>query len=133
MTTLKEFRDDYYGFSSTASEVCRKLGFAGIAVVWIFKAEQVGKFLLSQDLLWAGVLIVASLSADLFQYVWASLIWGWFWRTNEKRGVKDDKELKAPRYLNWPTLFFFWGKLILMGIAYVLLLKFLLATIGVKN
>ncbi len=133
MSTLKDFRDDYYSFSAAASEVCRKLGYAGIAVIWIFKVERTGTYLLAEDLRWAGMFIVASLAADLLHYVWASLAWGWFWRSNEKRGVKEGDVLTAPVWLNWPTLFFFWGKLLLMAISYAYLLKFLVVSIGVKN
>lgn len=79
MATLKEFRDGYHELSGTASEVSRNLGFAGIAVIWIFKADLPEKaYTLAPELYHAGVVIVLSLALDLLQYVFSSLIWGAF-------------------------------------------------------
>lgn len=133
MPTLVEYRDDYYALSGKASDVVRSLGFAGIAVIWIFKSAQPeGKYILPLDLYWAGLLIVASLALDLLQYALGALIWGAFWRLNEKSGVLDDEKLDAPSYFNWPALICFWGKLLTMIIAYALVLVYLLHNLLVR-
>jgi hypothetical protein len=126
MTTLQEYRDDYYEFSKQASDVSRKLAFAGIAVIWIFKADLPdNSYALAPELFYAGIAIVASLTLDLLHYGLSSLIWGWFWRHKEKTGVKLTDNLDAPSYFNRPALVCFWGKLATMTIAYGYLSCFL--------
>lgn len=124
---LEDCRKAYYDFSGKASDIARQLGFAGIAVIWLFKAngDGDGYYALHSNLFLAGLLIVAALSLDLFQYVFSAAIWGFFSRRIEKRGAKATGTVDAPIYLNWPGLFFFWTKLIVMMIAYGVLLRFL--------
>ena len=131
MATLKDFRDAYHELSGTASEVSRKLGFAGIAVIWIFKADLPGKaYTLAPELYQAGVMIVLSLALDLLQYIFGSLIWGAFWRSKEKGGATESQEITAPPFFNWPAIACYWGKLIVMVDAYYYLLRFLLGHIS---
>jgi hypothetical protein len=134
MPTLKDYRDNYEEFSGTASEVSRKLGFAAIAVIWIFKDDVVaGKsYALAPDLYSAGIAVVLSLGFDLFQYVFNSLIWDAYWRLKEKAGVKENAKIDAPAFFNWPALFFFWTKLTLMVVAYSYLLLFLVQHVSAK-
>lgn len=131
MATLKEFKDSYYELSGIASDVSRKLGFAGIAVIWVFKTDLTEKaYTLAPELYCAGVFIVLSLALDLLQYVFGSFIWGVFWRSKEKSGATDSQQITAPPCYNWPALVLFWGKLLLMVIAYYYLLKFLLGHVS---
>lgn len=131
MATLKDFRTDYQQLSGIASEVSRKLGFAGIAIIWIFKVDSANNtFTLATELYYAGTFIVLSLALDLLQYLSGSLTWGLYWRYKEKEGVAEDAEIKAPRYFNWPAVAFFWLKLVLMIIAYYQLLEFMLSHIS---
>ncbi|HWR77816.1 MAG TPA: hypothetical protein VN283_11480 [Thiobacillus sp.] len=131
MSTLKDFRDSYYELSGTASEVSRQLGFAGIAVIWIFKADLPEKaFALAPELYHAGTFIILSLAFDLLQYLFGSLIWGAYWRYKESRGATDKTQIEAPPYFNWPAIVCFWAKLALMVVAYCFLLKFLLGHIS---
>lgn len=126
MTTLAGFRDAYQELSGTASEVSRKLGFAAIAVIWIFKADLPQKtYALPPELFMAGFLVVCSLGLDLFQYFFGSLIFSWFCRKKENENVADDVEFDAPRWFNWPSLTCFWIKLVVMIGAYIYLLSFL--------
>lgn len=81
-------------------------------------------------LLPAGLLIVIALSFDLLQYVVGALIWGSFNRKKEREGCPQDAEFTAPPRLNWPALFFFWGKVVLMAAAYVQLARFIRHTLG---
>jgi hypothetical protein len=128
MTSLKGFRDSYYELSGSASEVTRKLGFAGIAVIWIFKGEMPDKSIQLPSCLYvASILIVISLALDLLQYALGSLIWGVFFRSKEREGCKDDQELEASPWLNLPAAICFWIKIISMVIAFVFMLTFLIA------
>jgi len=131
MATLKDFRTDYQQLSGIASEVSRQLGFAGIAIIWIFKVDSANNtFVLAPELYYAGAFIVLSLALDLLQYLSGSLIWGVYWRYKEKKGVAENSEIKAPRCFNWPAVTFFWLKLVLMVIAYYQLLDFMLSHIS---
>ncbi len=121
---LKDYRDTYYGLSAKASDVSRQLSFAGIAFIWIFKSEKGGSLSISPDLLWPALLFAGALALDLMHYVLGSLIWGVFARYREYKGNKDEDELDAPAYFNWPTLFCFWAKVIFVVTAYVLVLEY---------
>lgn len=79
--------------------------------------------------------------ADLFQYVWATFIWGNFhWRkekyfqnknlsdVNWLRTANIDPELSAPRWFNRPSLFLFGIKIVLVVVGYIFI-GFYLASI----
>jgi hypothetical protein len=124
---LREAREAYYEYSGKASDLARQLGFAGIAIIWVFKneaTEQSG--LLPREFLWPGVFIVATLGMDLLHYVIGSLMWGRLARTKEKAGFSDDRDFDAPAWVNWPTICLFAGKSVSVVIAYVLLGRVLL-------
>jgi hypothetical protein len=136
MKPLSEFREDYEALSSIASNVNRQLGFAGIAIIWIFKIDQknlaTGQVLLPSDLYIAAVLIAASLLSDLLHYVIGSAIWAMFWRYKEKDPrISSDTEVEAHPWLTWPTWILFSWKIMFMIAAYSFLLKFLISHVGV--
>lgn len=131
MPTLQFYRDTYSELSGIASDVSRKLGFAGIAIIWIFTVESADKsYVVPQALYSAGLAIISSLALDLMQYVFGALIWGVFWRVKEWSGVKDSQNIDAPAFFNWPALTCFWVKLLLMFSAYWYLLSFLFSHIA---
>lgn len=131
MSTLKDFRDSYSELSGTASLVSRQLGFAGIALIWIFKSDLPGgMFKLEPQLYSAGIFIVLSLAFDLAQYLFGSLIWGAYCRHKERVGITDGMHIEAPPYFNWPAIGCFWMKLVLMVAAYFYLLIFLLGHVS---
>ena len=68
--TLEEAKTTFYEASSTLSENARKLCFAGIAIVWIFKVgdKNSGGIAFSVDLLWPLGAFVLGLAFDLLQY-----------------------------------------------------------------
>ena len=129
MKPLKDYREDYYGHSGRASEVARTLALSGIAVIWVFAVGEVGNQKLPRSLLWPGAFIVATLALDLLQYAWQSAIWGGFARYYEKNGKLPDDCVTAPAWFNWPALWFFWGKLATVAVAYFFLLKYILQTL----
>jgi hypothetical protein len=121
---LKDSREYYYYYSGKTSDIVRQLGFAGIGVIWLFKYEG-QDHLLPDELLTVGFLIVLSLALDLLQYVVGTAVWGIFNRLKEKAGKTEDAEFTAPPAINWATIILFWGKVGVMGIAYVALIGFL--------
>lgn len=127
-TTLKEYRDSYYTASTKAGDVSRQSGFAGIALIWIFKSANSSSseaFTLPEELFWPALLIILSLGLDLLQYFLKAGIWGWIQRRIEKKFSGDtSKGYSVARWLNWPTLGCFWAKLLAMILAYSLLFVF---------
>ena len=123
--TLEKYKKVYEEFSGKLSDNARKLAFAGIAIVWIFKQEKDGAFILPAQLKLAISMFVISLSLDLLQYIYQTILWGTFHRHHEKKGKSEDSELKASKYFNWPAIFFFWSKVIALVVGYVLVLCFL--------
>jgi hypothetical protein len=120
---LEDARAAYQELSGKASEIARQLGFAGIAIIWLFRSDVAGISQVPKPLLWPGVLIVVALAFDLLQYAVGALIWGRVHRQREKAG-EIGKDFVVPARVNWPALFFFWGKLGCITVAYVLLILF---------
>ena len=85
---VKTARDKYYSSSTTASELSRKLGFAGLAAVWLFtdSARTASQNIadLGAWLIVAGVSFVSSLGLDLLHYASASAMYGGRVRLEEK-------------------------------------------------
>lgn len=122
---LSDYRTTYYEYSGTASSVARQVAFAGIALIWVFNSKTETQIALPVELLWPSLFLVVGLGLDLFQYLTAAAIWGFFHRYNEKKhGPLVDPELAAPIYFNWPGLFCFWGKLVSILVGYLLLFDF---------
>lgn len=123
---LSDCREHYYNHSTKASELLRQLGFAGIALVWLFKISQNGKDAIPVELLPAAILIVSGLTFDLLQYVSATAMWGVFGRYKELKKTPREEEFHAPRWVNWPGNMFFFLKILAIGSAYFCILRFLL-------
>lgn len=120
--SLDEVRETYYEASGKASEISRQLAFAGIAVVWLLAGgtlNSTGGLRVSDDLLRVSVGLLLTLVLDLLQYAWRSLAWGIYARRLELRG---ETTVSAPTSLNVVALAMFWGKLVSLATAYVLLL-----------
>lgn len=76
---LQDYRETFYTFSGKASDLNRQLAFAGIAIIWLFKKDNLAGLSIPRELLWPGVLIVLSLGLDMLHYVVASVIWRYFY------------------------------------------------------
>lgn len=127
---LSDHKSSYYDHTASASSVARQIAFAGIAFIWIFKRESTGSITLPTELLWPAILLILGLTSDLLQYFSASAIWGVFHRTKEKQGIKQNEEIQASIYLNWPSLAFFWIKLFSITIGNILILSYALKKIA---
>jgi hypothetical protein len=98
---------------------------AAIAIIWIFKVA--GKrFAVPDDLVLPGFLVVAALAVDLIQYLLASLIWYFFYRSNENANVGEDVEINHPSYLTYPIIAAFCLKVALVLVAYFMIGRALL-------
>lgn len=130
---LKEALKSYYKKSGTASNISRQLSFAGIAIIWLFVNQDKGMISIPNELILPTIFIVISLGCDLLQYVVGSLIWGAFHRIKEKEGIDSEAEVEVSPYLNWPSLVFYWSKIIAVFIAYILILCFLSSHFNAVN
>lgn len=126
---LQDAREHYYVNSGKASDLVRQLGFAEIAVIWLFKIEDNGATRIPDALFAPLCLVVVALAADFLQYALASAIWGCYQRSKERVILSEDTEFRAPSCINWPALFFFWSKIVCIVVAYFYLFRFLAATI----
>lgn len=121
---LPDYRKDYSEYTAKASDLCRQLAFAGIAIVWIFAIGKDADKKLAADLIWPCVFLVSTLAADFLQYISASVVWDWYYRHLEKMGHTDADELPwHSEKLTWPQLIFFYLKIFLVVGAYGLLLS----------
>ncbi|MCK4619612.1 MAG: hypothetical protein KAT52_06680 [Desulfobacterales bacterium] len=125
---LSDYRETYYEFSGIASEVSRKLSFAGIALVWLFKIENSPIPKVPNELIFPTGLLALSLSLDLMQYIAASVIWGIFQWYQEKKlsNISENPELSAPPILKLPQFIFFSLKILAVMAAYIIIIKYIL-------
>ncbi|WP_330746866.1 hypothetical protein [Chryseobacterium sp. CP-77] len=122
---LSEYQQDYYTFTGKLSDITRQLSLAGIAIIWIFKTNFKDKIILDESLLYSAILILSSLTSDLFQYTYQSIIWSRFYHKEKKKGKNDDDIVSSPENLNYFSWFLFGLKVILLIIAYIKILIFL--------
>jgi hypothetical protein len=135
MMKLVDLREAYQFFSEKTSEIVRNLGFAGIALIWLFKTTNGGRDVVQPELVPAGALIVLGLSLDLLHAIVGTATWGIYNRIKEKefdaRAARDKsfnpekEDFLAPPPINWSALVLFWAKIAAMLIAYIILLRFL--------
>jgi hypothetical protein len=122
--TLEDLRSTYYEASDTASTIIRQLAFVGLGFVWVFSggngATAEGSLHIPSDLLRVGLLLAIALTVDLLQYLWKTLIFGFYASMVEQKRAKFT-DGTFPSWFNYPSLVFFWGKAMLMAVAYVLL------------
>lgn len=124
---LSKFIKDYHEFSGKASDISRHLAFAGIAIIWIFRINNTDSISIPDGLLLPLVLMVLTLSFDLFQYIAAAIVWGIF-QWLEERKLDDPKinpDIDAPAWLKRPQFTFFVLKLFTIIAGYYFLLKYL--------
>ena len=124
---LKDCRETFYEFSGKLSDNARKLAFAGIAIVWIFKQEKNGSYAVPEALKTAMLMFVVSLSLDLLQYIYQTIIWGSF-HTYKENELKHNEEADflAPCLFKNIANVIFWSKVMVLVAGYVFVLKFLL-------
>ena len=122
---LAECKEAYYLFSGKLSDNCRKLAFAGIAVVWIFKKEDGGNYVLPATMAWATCFIIVSLALDPLQYAYQALAWGCYHRRQELKDHDPQREFLAPRTINWFPVIAIGAKAACVATAYVFIFIFM--------
>ena len=129
--TVDEARENYYWFSTRASDVNRQLGFAAIGIVWVFRSQTgTGVTAINERLAIAAGLAISALALDLLQYLYATAAWGVFHGNMERH---NQQRRHAPRLINWVTNVCFWGKAVAMVSAYAFILLHLATVIHVSR
>jgi len=121
---LAEIWQNYETYTKAASEGARSLSFGGIAVVWLFKAEQHGAIHLDRLVLSAGLCFVAALALDILHYICGVIVFQIFGNIRERK-TSSAQNADNPRFLNWPLDLLFWAKLLAVVAGYVCLLVYL--------
>ena len=122
---LGKFRESYYDYTAKASDVARKLAFAGIAIVWIFRTGNGKDSSVPGPLLLPILLFAVTLGLDLLHYVCGSVTWGIFCRIKEKEPPPANDDWDAPAWLNWGTNLLFYAKIASVVAGYVAMTAFL--------
>ena len=116
---VEHYRQTFYEFSGKASDITRQLAFAAIAVIWLFKKDTLQNQLsIPHDLILPGILIVATLAADLLQYTGGAGIWYLYYRYLERKGTSEIADHSS--WLQLPIMVLFCIKVVLIIWAYVL-------------
>ncbi|HEY7405863.1 MAG TPA: hypothetical protein VIB39_20225 [Candidatus Angelobacter sp.] len=121
---LSGVRENYYFHSGKVSDIIRQMALAGVALIWVFKAEVQGQSRIPNDLMPAAVLIVLGITLDFLQYVSGTLMWAIWARKLEKESKQDDDSVALPDWINYPALVFFWTKIPTIVAAYVIFICF---------
>jgi len=124
---IGSIKEDYYEATAKLSEIVRQFDFAGVAIIWLFRVgKDTGGITYSNILLIPLGFFVASLTSDLAQYTYKSVLLGalntYYWRIHKN----EVTEVHYSGKLNWPTIFFFWAKIIFTVLAYLILSIYIL-------
>lgn len=122
---LKDYKKEYQWYSGKASDIVRQLSFAGIAIIWIFKAQSQNLPTIPDALLLPLVLFCVSLASDLLQYLFGYLIWFLFFRFQEINGVNENEEIEHSSFWPLPLHFFMLIKVLAVIVAYYNLIVFI--------
>jgi hypothetical protein len=130
---LKDYRETYYTFTGKASDINRQLAFAAIAVIWLFKRDVSGVPSVPPPLILPGALVVLALAVDLLQYLLGAIIWYCFYRSKEKAGIPENRDIDHSPWLERPITALFWVKVACTITAYYFIFLFLLNTwLGIR-
>lgn len=127
---LKDARENYYIHSGKTSDITRQLGLGAIGIIWLFHSSTADNLAIPALLLFPLQLVVAGLACDLLQYSTAAVIWSFYHRLKERAGTSEVEAFKAPAQLNWPAIFFFYAKVLLIVVAYWYIFNYLSGSIA---
>lgn len=120
--TSKDLWNEYQFYTGTLTEHCRNLGFAGVAICWLFKHED----LTFPSLIYVSLFFfVGFFAADILHYFTGAMVLKFYNEHKERKMFeatgKIDGEFEKARWVDWPAFVFLVGKIILltMGFAFV--------------
>ena len=109
---ISELKEAYYAASGTVSDIIRQISFAGIAIIWIFKIgkDESAGIAFTPEMRGPLLLFVATLFADLLQYVYKTLVWGSLNSHYWKKFKDNEADVEISESWNYPALILFWAK-----------------------
>jgi hypothetical protein len=123
---LSEYKSVYEDASAQVSDITRQMALAGIAIIWIFRQTEPTDKIICPELITPLLFFISTLFLDLSQYIYKTIAWYIFFRTNEKKNkITSDPFLQASTLINKPTWLCFWLKVISLVVGYVLVFIFL--------
>ena len=129
---ISDYKSIYENASGKLSDINRNIALAGIALIWIFTKTDT-QTIIPKELILPAIFLIISLTCDILQYVYKTIVWAIVFRCREKEIQKNklekDKDFKHSPTLNIVTWIFFGIKIGLVLLAYCLILKFLVCTI----
>lgn len=122
--TFDDWRKEADFFTGKLSDITRYLAFSGIAVVWIFRSQDLNN-LIPEDLEPVLFWLVLALIFDIVQYLYGSLVWSIYIRKHEYLKTKNDKQIEP--HIMWKLITFipFLAKVYALIHGYLILLCFL--------
>ncbi len=133
MPKLEKFRQYHYEATAKVSDNTRTLAISAIAIVWLFKTEKNGLYVVSESLLWPLALVVLALALDFFQYIYRSVVWHVIFRKKEKElangAITEESELYVSPWVNTMAYVFFYAKALILTFAYWNLACYLYSTV----
>ena len=129
--TIKELREIYEDSSTKASDINRKLVFAGIAIVWIFRVTECStlEHIIPDNLKHVLLLLCISLCIDISQYIVRGIIWHiYYYFKKDPQTSEDQVQAEEPEWLNAIPDSFWYSKFIPTFFAYLSLANYLSIT-----
>lgn len=124
---LSVYTEIYEDYSGKLSDIVRSLAFAGIAIIWIFRATSKETIGIPEELITPLVWLALCLAFDLFHYLSGTFIWGIFvyWQSSKNKDSENDPDLLPSHLWETPIHLFFFFKILAVLVAYWLIIKFL--------
>lgn len=128
MPILDKFRQYHYDATVKVSENTRTLALSAIGIVWLFKQQTGGMYVVPERLLLPLVLVVSAMSLDFLQYMYRSIVWHIVFRRQEgkleKGEITEQSELYVSSWINFAGYLFFYAKIVCLFLAYWKLLEY---------
>jgi hypothetical protein len=120
---IEEAQAFYFDYAGKLNDRIRTLAITGIGIIWVFKQTTETGPWVPQKLLGPGVLLVAALGLDVLQLAYGMVVWGRVAKREDKR--TPGYEINVPNWVNWPTAFMVYSRILLVLLGYVLLIMYL--------
>ena len=124
---LQDAKTAFYEASDTLSENTRKLLFAGIAIVWIFKSgdKTAAGIGFSSSLILPLAAFVVGLVLDMLQYLYKTIVWWLYYNYKHRKKFADEAQIVPPSMINVITFVFFYLKVAVCAWGYFYVLKYI--------
>ncbi len=109
--TLADVWSFYDEYNKAVSDIARKLAYAGIALIWVFRISDDHATHIPRELFVAGFCLALCLLFDFLQQCIGSELYRRFGEHQEKI-VSADQTFLQPNWLLWPMDMLFWLKVL---------------------